>query len=249
MVEGDLPEQLDDGFRRPHRRQRSCAFREYRFRPMPSSKEVRARQNRQKERVAAQRAERQRIRLRRRRLGGAIGVIVLVIVVLLGLTLGGGSHNNGVTVAPTSAEPSTTILASVNGKPCVGMKDPLPKSAPTFLLAPGPAPTKLTTQDIKAGTGAVVQKNAKVSVNYVGVACSTGKVFDTSFQAGRQPIEADLSPASTLIAGWKQGIPGMKIGGARLVSIPATLAYGASGTSGIAPGEALFFLVQAVKLG
>ncbi|MDQ1381596.1 MAG: hypothetical protein QOG65_1096 [Actinomycetota bacterium] len=217
---------------------------------MPSSKEVRARQNRQKERVAAQRAERQRVQLRRRRLGGAIGVIVLVIVVVLGLTLGGGSNNNNsVAVAPTSAEPTTTVLASVNGKPCVGVKDPLPKAAPAFLIAPGPAPTKLTTQDVKAGTGAVVPKDAKVSVNYVGVACSSGKIFDTTFQTGRQPIEADLSPTSTLIAGWKQGIPGMKIGGARLVSIPATLAYGASGTSGIAPDEALFFLVQAVKLG
>ncbi|MCU1465893.1 MAG: FKBP-type peptidyl-prolyl cis-trans isomerase [Actinomycetia bacterium] len=220
---------------------------------MPSSKEVRARQNRQKERVAAQRAERQRIRQRRRRLGGAVGVIVLVIVVVLGLTLGGGS-NNRVAVSPTSETPTTaatatTVVASVKGKPCIGMKDPLPKGSPAFLIAPGPAPTKLATQDLTVGTGALVPKNAKVSMNYVGVACSTGKIFDTSFKTGRTPFDADLSPTASLIAGWKQGIPGMKIGGVRLLSIPPALAYGAAGNSGIAPDEALFFLVQAVKLG
>jgi peptidylprolyl isomerase len=220
---------------------------------MPSSKEVRARQNRQKERVAAQRAERQRVQQRRRRLGGAIGVIILVIVVVLGLTLGGGSNNNTVAVAPTvptSAEPTTTTIASVQGKPCVGMKDPLPKGSPAFLLAPGPAPTKLATQDLKVGTGAVVPKNAKVSMNYVGVSCSTGKIFDTTFKTGATPYAADLSPAGSLIVGWQQGIPGMKIGGVRLLSIPPALGYGAGGRPPvIAPGEALFFLVQAVKLG
>jgi hypothetical protein len=219
---------------------------------MPSSKEVRARQNRQKERVAAQRAERQRVQQRRRRLGGAVGVIVLVIVVVLGLTLGGGSNNNtAAPTVPTSADATTTTttLASVKGKPCVGMKDPLPKGSPAFLLSPGPAPTKLTTQDLKVGTGSVVPKNAKVSMNYVGVTCTTGKIFDTSFQANRTASDVDLSPTASLIAGWKQGIPGMKIGGVRLLSIPSALAYGAAGTAGIAPDESLFFLVQAVKLG
>jgi hypothetical protein len=222
---------------------------------MPSSKEVRARQHRQKERVAAQRLERQRIQQRRKRFGGAIGVIVLVIVVGLGLALGGrNSGDNGVAVSPTSEVPSTaatptTVAVSVKGKPCVGMKDPLPKGSPAFLLAPGPAPTKLTTQDLKVGTGALVPKNAKVSMNYVGVACTTGKIFDTSYKTGRTPFDADLSPAASLIAGWKQGIPGMRIGGVRLLAIPAALAYGSTGNTGIAPDEALFFLVQAVKLG
>jgi hypothetical protein len=221
---------------------------------MPSSREVRARQNRQKERVAAQRAERQRIRQRRRRLGGAIGVIVLVIVVVLGLTLGGGGGGPKVAVAPTSEVPSsaattTTVAVSVKGKPCVGLKDPLPKGSPAFLLAPGAAPTKLTTQDLTVGTGAVVPKNAKVTLNYVAVICTTGKILDTTYQTGRQPFTADLSPTGSLITGWKQGIPGMRLGGVRLMSLPPALAYGAAGKPPIAPDEALFFLVQAVKLG
>ena len=233
-------------------------MREYRFRPMPSSKEVRARQNRQKERVAAQRAERHRQQARRRRFGGIAGVIVLVIVVGAGFAINAnGKSTPGVAVSPTSnvptptTPPTTVALASVKGKPCVGLKDPLPKGSPPFLLSPGPAPTKLTTQDLKVGTGAVVPKNAKVSMNYVGVACTTGKIFDTSYQTGRTPFDADLSPSAPLIDGWKQGIPGMRIGGVRLLSIPSALAYRATGQPAvkIAPDEPLFFLVQAVKLG
>jgi peptidylprolyl isomerase len=115
-----------------------------------------------------------------------------------------------------------------------------------MLLRPGPAPTKLSTQDLKVGTGAVVPKNAKVTVNYVGVACSTGKIFDSSYSRN-QTFDADLGGG--IIPGWQQGIPGMRIGGVRLLAIPSDLAYGSTGQSPIAPDEALFFLVAAVKLG
>src|SRR4051812_23123150 len=100
---------------------------------MPSSKEVRARQNRQKERVAAQRAEQQRVRQRRKRVGTAVGVSLVVVTIVLGFAIGGNTNNDkGVAVAPTSDTPTsetpttTAGLASVKGKPCVGMKDPLP---------------------------------------------------------------------------------------------------------------------------
>jgi hypothetical protein len=220
---------------------------------MPSSKEARARQNRQKERVAAALAERRRAQHRRRRGGAVAGVILLVIVVAIGLAVGGSNNGTKVAVSPTSSSPATTAaspttvaLASAKGKPCVGLKDPLPKGAPALLLTPGPAPTKLSTQDLKVGSGAVVPKNAKVTVNYVGVACSTGKIFDSSYSRN-QTFDADLAG---VIHGWSQGIPGMKIGGVRLLTIPSNLAYGAVGAApSIAPDESLYFLVAAVKLG
>jgi len=204
---------------------------------MPSPREVRARQHRQKERIAQSLAERRRAQRRRRRFGGIVGVIVLVIVVGIGLAVGSG-NNDEVAVSPT------TVPAA---KTCVGLKDPLPKGAPAMPLQAGPAPAKLETKDLKAGTGPVVPKNAKVTVNYVGVACSTGKIFDSSYSRN-QPIDVDLSGG--VIVGWQQGIPGMKIGGVRLLSIPSDLAYGATGRPPeIAPDEPLFFLVAAVKLG
>jgi peptidylprolyl isomerase len=224
---------------------------------MPSSKEVRARQNRQKERVALQHAERRRVQKRRRQVGGITGVIVLVIVVVVGLAAGGKSGSKVVVSAPPSstdtlAPPTTTTAKTTQipqppEKPCVGLKDALPKGSPPMLLAPGPAPTKLTTQDLQVGTGAVVPPNSKVTVNYVGVSCSTGKIFDSSYSRN-QTFAADLSGG--VIAGWIQGIPGMKIGGIRLLAIPSSLGYGAAGQPpAIAKNEALYFLVAAVKLG
>jgi peptidylprolyl isomerase len=231
--------------------QRTGAVREYRCRPMPSAKEVRARQNRQRERIVAAQAARRRTQKRRRQVGAAAIVIFLVLAVFASLTLGAfTSNNNDNKVSDAPTVPTTTVapLASVKGKPCVGLKDPLPKGSPAFLIAPGPAPTKLTSQDIKVGTGAVVAKNAKVTVNYTGVACSDGKIFDSSYTTGT-PFAADLSAAGGLIAGWQQGIPGMKVGGVRLLGIPSSLAYGTGGRAPIAPDEALYFLIAAVKLG
>jgi FKBP-type peptidyl-prolyl cis-trans isomerase len=88
-----------------------------------------------------------------------------------------------------------------------------------------------------------------VTVNYVGVACTTGKIFDSSYSRST-PYDADLSPTGTIIQGWKDGIPGMKIGGVRLLTIPSALAYSTRGQGAdIAPDESLYFLVAPVKLG
>jgi peptidylprolyl isomerase len=212
---------------------------------MPSQKEIRARHSRQKERIAEIHAEQRRLQKRRRRFGGVAGVIVIVIIVAIGLAAG-GNNSAKVIAPPIPATTTTTIAASVKGKPCVGLKDPLPKGSPAMTLKAGPAPTKLSTQDLKVGTGAVVAKKAKVTVNYVGVACSNGKIFASSYST-KQPINADLSGG--VIPGWQQGIPGMRIGGVRLLTIPPDLAYGSTGRAPIAPDEALFFLVAAVKLG
>ncbi len=220
---------------------------------MPSAKEVRARQNRQKSRVAVQIAERRRAQRRRRQIGAVVAIIGLVILIALGFAVGGANDakvavSPTTTIAPTTTIPTTTTIAATE-KPCVGLKDTLPTGAPAMLLAPGPAPTKLTTQDLKVGTGALIAANAKVTVDYVGVACSTGKIFDSSYKHN-QTFDANLSPAGGLIAGWQQGIPGMKIGGVRLLAIPSNLGYGPGGNPpAIGPNEALYFLISAIKLG
>ncbi len=89
------------------------------------------------------------------------------------------------------------------------------------------------------GTGADVGPNDTVTADYIGVACSTGKIFDSSYSRG-QPAQF---PLANVIPGWQQGIPGMKVGGQRLLGIPGNLAYGAAGRPGIAPDEALWFVV------
>jgi peptidylprolyl isomerase len=215
---------------------------------MPPSRQARARQQRQKDRLAGQAARRAQSRKRRQRIGVTAGALLIVITLVLALTLGATMSNDKpkVTVAPTTVAPTTVpTSAAAVVKNCVGLKDKLPSGAPAADIPQGTPPAKLVTKDLKVGTGPVVNAQAKVQVNYVGIACSTGKIFDTSY--GKQPFDADLSGG--LIQGWLDGIPGMHVGGVRLLELPPDLAYGAAGSPPvIGPNEPLFFIVEAIKL-
>jgi peptidylprolyl isomerase len=149
---------------------------------------------------------------------------------------GGSESSDG-----TSPSSSATAAASAAGKPCVAVSDPLPAGAPAVPVKVGPPPTSLVSEDITPGTGAAATASSTVVADYVGVSCSTGKIFDSSYSRG----EAATFPLSNVIPGWQQGIPGMKVGGTRLLGIPAALAYGANPPSGagIAPDEPLWFVV------
>jgi peptidylprolyl isomerase len=188
----------------------------------------------------------------RRRLLAAMGVGVLVIALVAAFALnsGGGGTKTAATpptTLPTSSTASTTVptLASAAGKPCVAVTDPLPMGAPEVPIDVGPPPAQLVVKDLKEGTGAAVTATQKLTVDYIGVSCSTGKIFDSSYQRGNP---ADFS-LSEVIKGWQDGMVGMKVGGQRLLGIPPELAYGSNPppTSGIAPDETLWFVVNVIS--
>ncbi|MER5256481.1 MULTISPECIES: FKBP-type peptidyl-prolyl cis-trans isomerase [unclassified Streptomyces] len=110
----------------------------------------------------------------------------------------------------------------------------------------GPVPTDLEIVDIWEGDGPEAKAGATVKVHYVGVAFSTGEEFDASWNRGT-PLQFQLG-AGQVIAGWDQGVQGMKVGGRRRLTIPAHLAYGDRGAGGgaIAPGETLIFVCDLV---
>ena len=82
-----------------------------------------------------------------------------------------------------------------------------------------------------------------VVVHYVGVSFSSGKEFDSSWNRN-SPFDFRLG-AREVIAGWDQGVAGMRVGGRRQLTIPARLAYGDRGAGGaIKPGETLVFVVD-----
>ncbi|MFJ4921552.1 FKBP-type peptidyl-prolyl cis-trans isomerase [Streptomyces sp. NPDC088725] len=111
----------------------------------------------------------------------------------------------------------------------------------------GPAPTDLQIVDIWEGDGPVAKAGDKVSVHYVGVAFSTGEEFDASWNRGA-PLSFPLG-AGRVIAGWDQGVQGMKVGGRRRLTIPAHLAYGDRGAGdAIAPGETLIFVCDLISV-
>ena len=96
--------------------------------------------------------------------------------------------------------------------------------------------------DVKEGEGEAVKPNAKVTVHYTGW-LTNGKEFDSS--VGGQPVTFGLNQ---VIAGWTQGIPGMKPGGIRRLKIPSELGYGKAGAgSDIPPNATLVFEVQLIK--
>ena len=96
-------------------------------------------------------------------------------------------------------------------------------------FAPVNSVPKLAITDTKVGTGAAATGSSTVSVLYTGAVASTGLIFQSSLDNGPSPV---TFPLNQVIAGWQQGIPGMKVGGERRILIPAALAYGANPPSG-----------------
>ena len=111
----------------------------------------------------------------------------------------------------------------------------------------GPAPSELQVTDVTEGDGAEAVAGQTVHVHYVGVAHSTGEEFDASYNRG-EPLSFRLG-SGQVIAGWDQGVQGMKVGGRRRLVIPPHLGYGDRGAGGvIKPGETLIFVVDLVDV-
>jgi peptidylprolyl isomerase len=116
-------------------------------------------------------------------------------------------------------------------------------SKPEIDFPEGPAPTELVIEDIVVGDGAEATPGATVEVHYLGVEYETGEEFDSSW--GRQ--ETITFPLNGLIAGWQEGIPGMKVGGRRKLTIPPHLAYGPAGGHFLG-GKTLVFVIDLVNV-
>ena len=116
------------------------------------------------------------------------------------------------------------------------------RAKPKIKIPAGKPPAKLKTEDLIPGEGAAAKAGQTLTVNYVGVAYSNGKEFDTSF--GKEPFEFTLGEGG-VIPGWDQGLEGMKVGGRRKLTIPSDLAYGPQGQPpDIKPNEALVFVID-----
>jgi peptidylprolyl isomerase len=201
-----------------------------------------------------------RARAKRRNtvLGASIGTVaVIVVLVVLGIVLFGGNGQK----KPAAIKPAASTSASTTPTPapaapkrCAKIKpNPPVKGEPTIPDVKGKAPTKLVIKDIKTGKGKAAKSGDSVIVKYVGVTCSTGKVFDASYTDPVNPTTKKKEFPFTLgkgqvIPGWDQGVVGMKAGGVRELVIPAPLAYGSTGSGPIKGNEVLIFVVTMVKV-
>ena len=118
---------------------------------------------------------------------------------------------------------------------------------PSVTIPSNDPPAELVIEDLTVGAGKEATKGANVEVHYVGVAWSTGKQFDASWDRN-EAFEFRLG-AGQVIAGWDQGVAGMKVGGRRSLTIPAHLGYGNQGAGGVIKGgETLVFVVDLLNV-
>ncbi len=114
------------------------------------------------------------------------------------------------------------------------------KTKPEIEFYEGAAPEELVSIDIDLGDGAEALPGAKVDVHYLGVDLESGEEFDSSWSRG----QSVNFPLASLIAGWQQGIPGMRVGGRRQLIVPPQLAYGPAGSGHQLSGRTLIFVID-----
>lgn len=183
-------------------------------------------------RVEADREAAKRELKRRRMITFVVLAVVLAGVLGLYALLTGDNE-------PEIADDETAAV-----EPCVALEDELPDGAPQITVPEGEPPGELVVEDLVEGDGAQAASGDDVVVHYVGVACSTGEIFDESYSSG-EPVPLSLD---AVVEGWGEGIPGMQVGGQRLLTIPPELAYGDEGRPGIPPGDTLVFAVELVDV-
>ena len=105
----------------------------------------------------------------------------------------------------------------------------------------------LYIQDLVVGAGDEAVTGNTVSVHYSGW-LPDGTLFDTSRQAGRGPFAFQIGD-SGIIAGWNEGVAGMRVGGTRKLVIPPQLAYGVRGAPPTIPGNvSLVFDIELLEI-
>jgi peptidylprolyl isomerase len=183
---------------------------------------------------------------------GWFAIVIAAAVVVAGC----GSSGGGKTAAiPSSNAPGASTSTPAPEPAATGPSRPQPPTPgekklgkkPPIAKPKGAPPAKLVKRDIVTGKGAVAKDGKALTMQYVGIAYSTGQEFDASWGRG-QPFKFKLG-AGMVIPGWDKGIAGMRAGGRRQLVIPPDLAYGAQGQPPtIGPNETLVFDVDLLKV-
>ncbi|WGD36681.1 FKBP-type peptidyl-prolyl cis-trans isomerase [Lysinibacter sp. HNR] len=114
------------------------------------------------------------------------------------------------------------------------------REKPEIDFPEGSAPESLEITDLIVGEGPEAAAGSTVNVHYVGVEFDTGEEFDSSWSRD----ESINFPLGSLIRGWQEGIPGMKVGGRRKLVVPPAQAYGQAGSGHPLSGKTLIFVID-----
>jgi peptidylprolyl isomerase len=159
------------------------------------------------------------------------------IVLVCALAIGGCGGSADSTSSNASAEGTSAAKAD---KAKADNTDTATK--PTIAVPSGPPPQQLQQKELVEGTGAEAKAGDEVTVQYVGAIYKTGKEFDSSWSRN-EPFTFNLG-VKEVIAGWDQGIEGMKVGGRRELIVPPSLGYGSEVVGSLPANSTLMFIVD-----
>ena len=160
---------------------------------------------------------------------------------------GSGSKSSSSTGSSTSTAASTVSFDDVTVADATTLSD-----KPQVSAASNSQPSTLQVKDLVVGTGQAATPTSSVTVQYVGIRYADGKQFDASWDHGGATTFSltQVVPGFTQGIGGTQSIPAMKVGGRRLMILPAALGYGAAGTpdGSIPPNAPIVFVVDLVGI-
>jgi len=182
-----------------------------------------------------------------------LALAAVLLVAACGESLDGSDAADGATTETTAADGATATTApgeesdGSDGTGDTAAGDADTSNGKPEVQIPDTLPTELVITDLVEGTGDAAVVGDTVVVNYVGVRSEDGTEFDNSYDTGA-PFSVPLG-GGRVIAGWDQGLVGVKVGGQRQLDIPADLAYGDSPQGDvIQPGDALTFVVDVIAV-
>jgi FKBP-type peptidyl-prolyl cis-trans isomerase len=129
---------------------------------------------------------------------------------------------------------SESTAETQGGEPPLGPKPPIPT---------GPTTKKLIVNDLKEGTGEVVQKGDLVAVHFVGGIYETGDEIESAW-VRNHPLGLRITTEGVL-PGWAYGLPGARVGGRRELIFPATKKHAPPGS---VPGDTLVYVVDVIDI-
>jgi peptidylprolyl isomerase len=171
------------------------------------------------------------------------------VLALAALGLAGCSSSSSSTATGTATTPrdsDTVATIPVRDRSPAGASG----TAPAISVPAGSPPTRLESADLIVGTGPKAKPGDTVTVQYELATYSTGKEIQSSWTGQPFSFVLDASPEQ-VIAGWDEGVVGMRVGGRRELIIPPALGYGdmvPNGASGIAADDTLVFIVDLLKI-
>ncbi|CAB4530204.1 unannotated protein [freshwater metagenome] len=168
---------------------------------------------------------------------------VVGVALLAGCTTDGGAQSMPAPTITQPTEESTNTMTSMDLSQYITISGAL-GAEPQISAPKGNPPAELVFQDLAEGDGTAALSSSTLTVHYKLLTWSDGKIADSSWTSGNPAT----FPLANVVKGWQEGLPGMKVGGRRLLIVPPSLGYGSADYGPIKGNETLVFVVDLIDV-